>query len=130
MKLNWSTVIFILLLLPSFSFSQDREVEIFGSITGRYQSKMYLFFEGNYAQKDSLSSEIKNGKFYFKVKSSLPVLARLHMDQESWIADFYVDGPRTHLNCRTNIRYINKSRDTLNELTISSVRGSGVDTLR
>ena len=62
----------VFLLVPLFSFCQNRPFEIFGTITGNFNSKIYLFFDGTYKQKDSISSEIKDGKFYFKGKATMP----------------------------------------------------------
>jgi hypothetical protein len=80
--------ILVFFLTPSLLFGQTKPFEIFGSLSGQHYSKAYLFFDGNFKQKDSLSSEIKGGKFYFKGKVSMPVLARLTLDdQNSFIAD-------------------------------------------
>jgi hypothetical protein len=55
---------FILFLLPSILLGQTKPYEIFGSFSGEYNSKIYLFFDGHYRLKDSLSCEIKDGKLY------------------------------------------------------------------
>jgi len=120
-------------LIPFYSFSQEQSFEIFGKISGHFNSKMFLFFEDNYKQRDSLSSEIKDGKFYFKGNVRMPILARLHMDQTSLIADFYIDSNATWVNCDNKME-IHKNHDrqldTLNALTITSVTGSKMDLLR
>ena len=101
-------------------------------MTGKYKSKIYLFFDNHYRQRDSMSSEIKDGKFYFKGTVITPVLGRLHLDQTSTIADFYFDGDTTYVHCTNRITtFVNekKQKDTLNNLTISNVKGSSTQDL-
>jgi len=117
-------------LLPFFSFSQDRPFEIFGEISGDNHSKIYLFFEGHYKQIDSISCEIDNGKFYFKGKVTLPILAKLHMDRPSTIVDIYIDNSRTYLKCKTKTVFTNNGQDTLNVLSVVSVKGSATEKLK
>jgi peroxiredoxin len=123
-------LLFIIALLPSYLFAQQ-SFEVFGSISGEYNSKMYLFFEGNYKQKDSISSEILDGKFYFKGKVVMPVLARLALDdQNSFIADFYIDNSKTHVSCTTRrkiYKAADNNADTMNMLNIISVHGSKLE---
>jgi thiol-disulfide isomerase/thioredoxin len=123
---------FVLLffLLPFLSFCQEKPFEVFGEIAGDYNSKVYLFFEGNYRQRDSISCEINNGKFYFKGKVTLPIQARLHMDQQSFICDIYIDNSRTYVKCMTKMEITNKGQDTLNMLSVVSVKGSATDKLK
>lgn len=118
------------ILLPTSSFSQIKTFEIFGTITGDYSSKMYLFFEGNYRQKDSISSEIKNGKFYFKGKVNMPIQARLHMGQKSFIQDVYIDNNKTSIQCLNKMDISNSGQDTMNMLSIVSVNGSATEQLK
>jgi len=116
-----------LILFSGFLFGQSRQFEIFGTITGKYNSKIYLFFDNHYRQRDSISSEIKNGKFYFKGNIIMPVLGRLHLDQESLIADFYIDNDSIYVHCINTINIsVNKKKekDTLNQLVLSDVKGS------
>jgi thiol-disulfide isomerase/thioredoxin len=122
--------ILLFIFIPFIAFSQAKPFEIFGTITGEYHSKMYLFFEGNYKQRDSISSEIKDGKFYFKGSIPMPVQARLHMDQRSFIGDFYLDNNKTYINCDNIIKIYNNGQDTMNMLSITSVKGSATDKLR
>ena len=117
-------------LLSFVSFSQSKPFEIFGTITGKYDSKIYLFFEGNYRQRDSISSEIKDGKFYFKGETSMPIQARLHMDQQSFIRDIYIDNARTYVKCTTKMKIFNSGQDTMNMLSVISVKGSATDKLK
>ena len=121
---------FIFLFVPLFSYCQNRSFEIFGTIRGGFNSKIYLFFDGNYKQKDSLSSEIKDGKFYFKGTAPMPVQARLHMDQQSLICDLYIDNSRTEVKCTTRIDVYNEGKDTLNMLSVINVKGSATDKLK
>jgi peroxiredoxin len=126
---------FILFLLPpSLLFSQRKPFEIFGSISGEHYSKLYLFFEGNYKQKDSLSSEIKDGRFYFKGSVSMPVLARLCLDdQNSFLADLYIDDNKTFVTCSNEIKKYKAADnkiDTINIFKITSVHGSQMEDLK
>jgi len=120
----------LFLLLHHFSFSQSKDFEISGTITGKYNSKMYLFFEGNYRQRDSISSEIKDGKFHFKGKAPMPIQARLHMDQKSFISDIYIDNSQTFIKCTTKMEITNNGHDTLNMLSVVSVKGSATNKLK
>src|SRR4051812_23880737 len=117
-------------LLPFVSFCQDKPFEVFGTISGKYNSKIYLFFEGNYKQRDSISSEIKDGKFYFKGKTSMPIQARLHMDQQSFIRDIYIDNSKTYVHCSTKMNISNNGQDTMNMLSVVSLKGSVIDKLK
>ncbi|MGE5518830.1 MAG: redoxin domain-containing protein [Candidatus Dadabacteria bacterium] len=123
-----------LLLVPSLLFSQGKPFEIFGSITGEYHSKMYLFFDANFRQRDSLSSEIKDGKFYFKGTVSMPVLARISLDdQNSFIADFYIDHNKTYVSCTNKIKTYKNAQntfDSMNLLQIVAVKGSRMEDLK
>jgi thiol-disulfide isomerase/thioredoxin len=126
---------FILFLLsPSLLFSQAKPFEIFGSISGEYYSKVYLFFDGNYKQRDSLSSEIKDGRFYFKGSVSMPVLARLSLDdQNSFIADLYIDDNKTSVACTNEIKTYkaaDNKLDTMNIFKLTSVHGSQIEDLK
>lgn len=114
----------------TLSFCQNQSFEILGTIKGTYKSKMYLFFEGDYKQRDSISSEIKNGKFYFKVSAPLPIQARFHLDQQSFIGDVYIDSNRTYIHCANILNISNKGQDTMNILTIFDVKGSQLDRLK
>src|SRR2546423_363846 len=118
------------ILISFFSISQTKPFEIFGTITGNYNGNIYLFFEGNYRQRDSISSEIKDGKFYFKGKVSMPIQARLHMDQQSFIQDIYIDNIKTYVKCFTKMNISNQGQDTMNMLSIISVQGSKTDRLK
>jgi thiol-disulfide isomerase/thioredoxin len=120
----------LFLLLPFFSFCQGRPFEVFGKISGSYYGKIYLFFEGNYRQRDSISSEIKNGAFYFKGEVAMPVQARLHMDQQSFIRDIYIANSRTYVRCTTKMNIFNKGQDTMNMLSVISVDGSTIDKIK
>jgi len=120
----------LFLFLPHFLFCQSKDFEIFGIITGAHNSKMFLFFEGNYKQRDSISSVIKDGKFYFKGKAPMPIQARLHMDQQSFISDIYIDNSQTFIKCMTKMEITNNGQDTLNMLSIVGVKGSVTNKLK
>jgi thiol-disulfide isomerase/thioredoxin len=117
-------------LLPFFTFAQNQTFEIFGTITGEYYSKMYIFFDRNTKQKDSI--EIKDGKFYFKLTAPLPILGRLHLDQRSFLQDVYIDGKKTYLTCTNSVKIeeIGKGKDTMNHFFITSVKGSNSERLK
>jgi thiol-disulfide isomerase/thioredoxin len=117
-------------LFPLLSLCQSRPFEIVGTITGNYNSKMYIFFDGNFRQRDSISSEIKNGKFYIKGSIPMPVQGRLHMDQQSYIQDFYIDDSITYVTCSSEIKLIHNGQDTMNQLKVTDVRGSNTDKLK
>lgn len=120
----------LFILLPFLSFCQDTSFEIFGTITGDYNSKIYLFFEGNYRQRDSISSEIKDGKFYFKGKVTMPIQARLHLGRQSFLNDIYIDNSQTYIKCMTKMEITNNRQDTMNMLSVVSVKGSATDKLK
>jgi len=120
----------LFLFLPYFLFCQSKDFEISGTITGEHNSKMYLFFEGNYKQRDSISSIIKDGKFYFKGKAPMPIQARLHLDQQSFICDIYIDNSQTFIQCTTKMEITNNGLDTLNMLSIVGVKGSATNKLK
>ncbi|HVT86399.1 MAG TPA: TlpA disulfide reductase family protein [Chitinophagaceae bacterium] len=128
MKFFKFNVLFI--LVPFISFPQSKTFEIFGSITGEYHSKIYIFFDNNFRQRDSISSEIKNGKFYFRGTTTMPIQARLHMDQQSYIGDIYIDNTRTYVACTTKMKISNNGQDTMNMLSVVKVRGSATDNLK
>ena len=117
-------------MLSAFTFGQTRTFEIFGTITGEYNSKIYFFYDNNYKQKDSISSEIKDGKFYFKATASLPIQARFHLDQQSFIQDIYIDGKKILLTCSNHIKIYGKDNDTMNMFAVTGVKGSNVESLK
>jgi len=115
-----------LLFYSSLSFGQqETTIEVFGTLKGEHVGKIYLFFEDNLREKDSVSSSITDGKFYFKCKVAIPVLAHIHLDQSSFLQDFYIDQKQTHLVCSNKM--IMQQKDTLNQLVINSVKGSKME---
>ena len=98
-------LIFLFLIIPTSFHGQEQTIEIFGKIIGESKDKIYLFFENDMAHGDSLSSNIKNGKFYFKVTAPLPILCRIHFRENSQIQEFYID------NSKTNIKLSSKLTD-------------------
>lgn len=124
----------LLLFVPFFSSGQARPFEIYGTIQGEYNSKVYLFFENNFRAKDSISVPIENGKFYFKGNlPSTPVLARLHLDQNSHIADVFLEGGKVSVNCSNSIiiqKNPNNTLDTTNVFRAVSVTGSKTESLK
>jgi peroxiredoxin len=128
------TKLILSLFIPFFSFSQGTPFEIYGTIKGQYNSKVYLFFENNFRAKDSINAPIENGKFYFKATSpNLPVLARLHLDQNSHIADVFIEGGKVYINCTNSIivqKNQNNTLDTTNVFRAVSVIGSKTESLK
>ena len=118
------------LLLPAIAFGQSQTFEVFGVIKGEYNSKMYFFYEGNYRQKDSICTEIKDGRFYFKATAHLPIQARFHLDQQSYIQDVYIESKKTYLNCSNKIDIYGNDKDTSNMFFITKVAGSKSETLK
>lgn len=116
-----------ILILSNSAFTQVQPFEIFGTITGKYNSKIYLFFEGNFKKRDSISAEIINGKFYINAASSLPILARLHLGQQSYIQDIYIDSKKTFITCSNKFDIYGEDKDTLNMFTVESVKGSKME---
>lgn len=124
----------LLLFMPFISFAQARPFEIYGTIKGEYNSKVYLFFENNFRAKDSISAVIENGKFHFKgTIPNSPVLARLHLDQNSHIADVFIEGGKVYVNCSNSIltqKDQNNTLDTTNIFRAVSVTGSKTESLK
>jgi peroxiredoxin len=121
---------YFILLLNLFFIrvnAQNNPIEISGTITGAYNSKMYIFFEDEYKLKDSISSPIIDGKFFFKLNRQAPVLARLHLDQSSFIQDVFVEGSKMEISCTNEMRI---DKDTFNLFFITSVKGSRTEELK
>lgn len=97
MKTVFSICLF-LFLHPAFILGQGRTFEIFGKISGEYKSKIYLFFENQFSKKDSISANIRDGKFYLKEKAVLPILCRIHFGEKTNVQDIYIDSEKTFLN--------------------------------
>jgi thiol-disulfide isomerase/thioredoxin len=121
--------ILCLICLPFFSNAQPQPFVIDGTLTGDHVGKIFLFFDDHYRQKDSISADIIDGKFHFSGTVNLPVLCRIHLDQHSYIADFYLDEGHVTLSC-ANVLRIAPSKinhdppDTLNLLSIGATTGS------
>lgn len=118
---------FILLLSLLFTRlqAQNNVIEISGTITGTYNSKMYIFFDDEI--KDKISTPITDGKFYFKLNRQGPVMARLHLDQTSLLDDIYVEGPKVEISCTNEMKI---GKDTFNRFTITAVKGSKTEELK
>jgi hypothetical protein len=122
--------LYFALLLSLFApalYSQNNYTEIYGAIEGKYYGKIFLFFDGEYEKKDSLSSDITDGKFYFKVEGQRPVLGRLHLGQTSRVCDVYIEGPVMNISCVNDIQDF---KDTVNELSITRVTGSHTEEVK
>jgi len=129
--MNKFTASLLSFFLPVAIIAQGNQFEIFGTIKGEYNTRVYLFYEGDYRHKDSISSEIKNGEFYFKEKASLPILGRLHLDQSSVIQDVYIDGNKIYIDCTNKYgitKNTNNGVDTMNNFFITVARGSVTET--
>ena len=129
MKFN---VILLLSLYVLGSCSNDQKVhnvEISGVIRGTFPKKIFLFFEGQSQQKDSISTPVIDGKFTFNLQVKTPILARLHLPGNSYLRDFYIDQPKLSLYCSNTIRVTNQT-DSINVLNIDSIPGSPTEILR
>jgi thiol-disulfide isomerase/thioredoxin len=119
------------LLIPLISFSQVTSFEVKGKVSGPYHGKLFFFFDDEFKKKDS--AEIKNGFFSIKATASLPILARFHLDQRSFIQDVYIDSKSTSISF-TNSYFIDTNfrgkPDTLNQLKVQTVTGSSVEALK
>jgi thiol-disulfide isomerase/thioredoxin len=117
---------FFILSSLSVLGQQTTTIEISGMLKGDHVGKIYLFFEDNIREKDSISSNIINGIFRFKCDVTIPVLARIHLDNSSLIQDFYIDQKQTYLDCTNKFKMLSQ-KDTLNWLMIDSVKGSKME---
>lgn len=125
------TAIFILASILSITaLGQNQTFEVFGTIKGQYNSKIYFFYDGNYRQRDSIAADIKNGKFYFKASASFPIQLRFTLDQQSYIQDVFVDNKKIFLSCSNKIEIYGKDKDTMNIFTITEVKGSKMESLK
>ena len=115
------------LLAPALYSQQNNYTEIYGTIEGHHYGKIFLFFDGEYEKKDSLSSDITDGKFYFKVEGPRPILGRLHLGQTSTVCDVYIEGSQMNISCVNDIKDL---KDTLNELSITQVTGSHTEEVK
>ncbi len=88
----------ILILFPAFSLGQPIQFEVIGSVTGEHKNKIYLFYDDDFGHKDSLRSDIINGKFHFKETVKLPVLCRFHFGEKTNIQELYIDSKILALN--------------------------------
>ena len=127
MKLN----VLLLLILCVFCSGSNRlkqqNVEISGVIYGTYPKKIFLFFEDQYKQRDSIGTVIIDGKFSFNLQVKTPILGRLYLQGNSYIRDFYIDQPKLSLYCSSKIRVTNLT-DSMNLLSIDSIPGSPTET--
>jgi thiol-disulfide isomerase/thioredoxin len=123
----------LLLLLPVLVSGQAKTFELFGTITGEYKDRIYLFYDGNVAQKDSLSAGIKNGNFYFKLKANLPILCRLHFGENTNIRELYIDGEKTFISLFSQLSE-KENPDSLGgartNFTIRNVKGSRTEAIK
>src|SRR5687768_1667864 len=111
-------------------FGQSETFEIFGTIKGQYNSRIYFFYDGNYKQKDSIVTDIKNGKFYFKATAPLPIQARFHLDQQSYIQDVFIDSRKVYITCSNKIDIYGTDKDTLNIFDVTKVTGSKTESMK
>src|ERR1044072_6311153 len=105
--------------------AQNNAIEISGTIAGTFNSRMYIFFDGEI--KEKISTPITDGKFHFTINRQGPVLARLHLDQKSLLWDVYIEGANMEIAC-TNEMKIDK--DTFNMFFVTAVKGSRTEELK
>jgi thiol-disulfide isomerase/thioredoxin len=101
--------------------------EVTGQLKGPYSGRIFIYFEDHFRQKDSISSELHNGRFHFSCTADLPVLAHLHMDQTSITEDLFIDSKRVYVACTNQLSVSNEGKDTMNWLHIDSVGGSKLE---
>jgi thiol-disulfide isomerase/thioredoxin len=110
--------------------AQKANVSIIGEINGSYPDKIFLFFNGNFSAKDSLSTKISNGKFQFNLTTKLPILCRLHFGQNTNVVEFYIDSPKTSIFLSSKI----EKKDGLNservKFQLDSIFGSVIESTK
>jgi thiol-disulfide isomerase/thioredoxin len=80
------------------SIAQGSTFDIYGTMSGDFKNKIYLFFENDFSHRDSLKATIdKAGKFHFKLQNKLPILCRIYCGDKSNILEFYIDSLKTFL---------------------------------
>jgi thiol-disulfide isomerase/thioredoxin len=114
-------VFFIIGLLAA----AQSDFAISGTITGKHNDRIYLFFENDVEHKDSISSIIKKGKFKFTVNAPQPILCRIHFSSNSNIQEFYADGPRTELTLSSKL--IQDASGVRTEFSIKEITGSTLE---
>jgi peroxiredoxin len=109
-------------ILQLVSFAQEKKYKIYGTAKGNYTGNVFLFFENNYKEKDSICCPLKDGKFYFEGNVKMPIVARVHLSGSSFIGDFYLEKSTTYVSCNF-VSNVN-GKDTINGVTIESVKDS------
>ncbi|MDD2792151.1 MAG: TlpA disulfide reductase family protein, partial [Sediminibacterium sp.] len=125
--------LFVILFGQNVTFGQVQPFEIFGKFKGDHKDTVFLFFDNNFSQKDSLYSTInQNGEFHFVVKNELPILCRIHCGEKSSLDEFYVDNSKTFLELESHVSEKEVSQDSGGSRAIFSIKniiGSQTDSL-
>lgn len=129
MKFNVALFLSLNVLCSCSNELKQQKIEISGVIYGTFPEKIFLFFEDQYKQRDSISAPIIDGRFTFYLQVKTPILGRLYLLGNSYISDFYIDQPKLSLYCSNKIRVTNLT-DSMNVLNIDSIPGSPTDISR
>lgn len=107
-----------------YVIAQKENVSIVGEINGSYPNKIFLFFNGNFSTKDSLSAKISNGKFQFNLTTKLPILCRVHFSQNTNVVEFYIDSSKTSIFLSSKIEQIDGPNSERVKFQLDSIHGS------
>ena len=129
MKFNVILLLSLHVLCSCSNELKQQNVQINGVISGTFPKKIFLFFEDQSKQQDSISAAIIDGRFSFNLQVKTPILGRLHLPGNSYLRDFYIDQPELSLYCSNKIRVANFT-DSMNLLSIDSIPGSPTEILR
>jgi thiol-disulfide isomerase/thioredoxin len=120
--------------LPASGIGQVRDFQIDGTITGQYKSRIFLFYEDEFAEKDSLTALISHGRFHFSLRADQPILCRLHFGENTNIQEFYAAGPKVRLvltgHLSTEKPPGSDSTITRSHFSIVGIQGSPIDGIR
>ncbi|MET0636962.1 MAG: OmpA family protein [Chitinophagaceae bacterium] len=122
-----SFILFLFLITATQCKGQHSSFKVSGTITGKTIGDIFLFFEGDVRHKDSLSAKIVNGQFELTGKVRLPILARFHMGQNSWISDVYLQTPKTTIIFSNRLIISEDQKDTMNVLKSVKIVGSNIE---
>ena len=113
-----------------YLYSQTSNITIVGDISGSYPEKIFLFFDGNISAKDSLNTDIANGKFTFNLNAKLPILCRLHFSQNTNIVEFYIDNLNTSIYLTSKIDSNNENHIKQKYFQLDSINGSNTEQIK
>jgi thiol-disulfide isomerase/thioredoxin len=127
---NYLFILYLSSVVSLPAFCQRHSFELSGAIAGNYNESICLFFKDEVAKRDSLCTQIVNGKFLFKGNIHGPVVGNLVLKKDrSTIADLYIENSNMFVTCKVTNIYL-RSGDTLLKLEIISVKGSKTEKLK